>query len=707
LRAGVFGEARRPGQTVLSGQNFAVRPIHAIVRGSVHPGSTSVNPSASSASSRAELTLRGLTIGIVITVLFTAANVFFGLKAGLTFSTSIPAAVISMAILKAMRDATIQENNIVQTVASAAGTLSSIIFVLPGLIMVGWWTGFPFWMSFGICATGGVLGVMYTIPLRRALVTDSDLPYPEGVACAEVLKVGSGSSEAAAESVESGGAGLKAVLAGSIVSAVFYVVVQTKLFATSVSSYFRIGDKGAATGFDFSLSFALFAVGHLVGLWVGVAMLFGAVISWSWAVPHFLLLHPETGAAIDAAQATWSHYVRFVGAGTIGVAAIWTLAKLVKPVVGGLAGAMAAARVRKAGQAHTLARTEQDMPIGIVGLITLLCLIPVALLLWHFSTISGLGGHTWLLVGGGVLFVVILSFLVSTVCGYMAGLIGSSNSPLSGIGILVVIIAALLLVLFVKALVPAEAGKALVAFALFITSIVFAVASIANNNLQDLKTGQLVDATPWKQQAALVVGVIAGALVIPPVLDLLQHAYGFLGAPGANPATALPAPQAGLISALAQGVIQNNIDWSLIGLGAGIGVALIVLDAVLASTTKSVRLPPLAVGLGMYLPTSTTLMVVVGALVGAWFDKRAERGPKAEPTKQLGVLLASGLIVGDSLLGVLVAALVAFTGKPMPLALVGSGFDTAAIWIGGIVFAGSVVVMYRWIARMGQGTSAR
>jgi putative OPT family oligopeptide transporter len=668
-----------------------------------------------SASSRAELTLRGLVIGIVITVLFTAANVFFGLKAGLTFSTSIPAAVISMAILKAMRDATIQENNIVQTVASAAGTLSSIIFVLPGLIMVGWWTGFPFWMSFGICATGGILGVMYTIPLRRALVTDSDLPYPEGVACAEVLKVGSGSSEAAAESVESGGAGLKAVLVGSIVSAVFYVVVQTRLFATSVSSYFRIGDKGAASGFDFSLSFALFAVGHLVGLWVGLAMLFGAAISWVWAVPHFLLLHPSNlaadiaaaGTAADMAQATWSHDVRYVGAGAIGVAAIWTLAKLVKPVASGLAGAMAASRVRKAGQAHTLARTEQDMPIGIVGLITLLCLIPVAWLLWHFSAISGLGGHTALLVGGGVLFVVILSFLVSTVCGYMAGLIGSSNSPLSGIGILVVIIAALLLVLFVKALVPADAGKAMVAFALFITSIVFAVASIANNNLQDLKTGQLVDATPWKQQAALVIGVIAGAVVIPPVLDLLQHAYGFLGAPGANPATALPAPQAGLISALAQGVIQNNIDWSLIGLGAGIGVALIVLDAVLAGTTKSVRLPPLAVGLGMYLPTSTTLMVVVGALVGAWFDRRAERGPKPEPTKQLGVLLASGLIVGESLLGVLVAALVAFTGKPMPLALVGAGFDTAAIWIGGIVFVASVVLMYRWIARLGQGTSAR
>lgn len=665
----------------------------------------------SAAPSRVEFTIRGLIIGIVITVVFTAANVFFGLKAGLTFATSIPAAVISMAILRAMKNSTMQENNIVQTVASAAGTLSSIIFVLPGLIIIGWWNGFPFWMSFGICATGGVLGVMYTIPLRRALVTDSDLPYPEGVACAEVLKVGSSGGEEAAESVESGGAGLKAVVAGAIVSAAFYVVVQTRLFADAVSSYFRVGDKGAATGFDFSLSFALFAVGHLVGLWVGVAMLVGALIGWGWAVPHFLLLHPVAGPVADAAQGTWSHYVRFVGAGTIGVAAIWTLAKLVKPVIGGLAGAMRASRARKSGQLHTLPRTEHDMPIGMVGLITLLCLIPVAWLLGHFSNISGLGEHTVLLVVGGVLFVVILSFLVSAVCGYMAGLIGSSNSPLSGVGILVVIIAALLLVLGVKSLLPAEQGKALVAFALFITSIVFAVASIANNNLQDLKTGQLVDATPSLQQWALVIGVIAGAVVIPPVLDLLNQAYGFLGAPGVDPARALPAPQAGLISALAQGVITGNIDWSLIIIGAGVGVGIIVLDEALARTGKSMRLPPLAVGLGIYLPTSTTLMVVVGALVGAWFDKRAERGPKPEPTKQLGVLLASGLIVGESLLGVVVAALVAFSDKlgfanrNAPLALVGEGFHGAAIWIGGVVFVGVTWAMYRWIARMGQASA--
>ena len=659
----------------------------------------------SQGAKRIEFTLRGLVIGIVITVVFTAANVFFGLKAGLTFATSIPAAVISMAILRAMKNSTVQENNIVQTVASAAGTLSAIIFVLPGLIIIGWWNGFPFWMSFGICATGGVLGVMYTIPLRRALVTDSDLPYPEGVACAEVLKVGSTPSPEAADSVESGGAGLKAVITGAIVSAVFYVVVQTRVFAAAVSDYFRIGDRGAATGFDFSLSFALFAVGHLVGLWVGLAMLVGALIGWGWAVPHFLLLHPEPGAAADAAQATWSHFVRFVGAGTIGVAAIWTLAKLVKPVVSGLAGAMAASRVRKAGQLATLPRTEHDIPIGLVGIITLVCLVPVAWLLGHFANVSGLGSHTALLVIGGVIFVVILSFLVSAVCGYMAGLIGSSNSPLSGVGILVVIIAALLLVLGVKAMMPEDAGKALVAFALFITAIVFAVASIANNNLQDLKTGQLVDATPSLQQWALVIGVIAGAVVIPPVLDLLNQAYGFLGAPGVDPARALPAPQAGLISALAQGVITGNIDWSLIAIGGGIGVAIILLDETLARTTASVRLPPLAVGLGIYLPTSTTLMVVVGALVGAWFDRRADRGPAADATKQLGVLLASGLIVGESLLGVIVAAVVAFTGNNAPMALVGDAFTTPAIWIGGVAFVACVVVLYRWIARMGRATA--
>ena len=653
---------------------------------------------------RPELTVRGIIIGIVITIVFTAANVYFGLKAGLTFSTSIPAAVISMAILKAMRDATIQENNIVQTIASAAGTLSAIIFVLPGLVIVGYWTGFPFWTSAAICATGGILGVMYTIPLRRAMVTDSDLPYPEGVACAEVLKVGTGDARGTeAERVETSGAGLKAVVWGAIVSAVFYVMVQTKVFAEAVTSYFRVGGgaRSGATGFDFGLSFALLAIGHLVGLWVGVAMLVGALIGWAWAVPYFTHLHWTAGPAADAARAGWTHYVRFMGAGAIGVAAIWTLAKLVKPLADGLAGSFRASRARKAGTLDQLPRTEHDIPIGMVGLVSLLCFIPIGWLLWTFAIQNGLGAAVVTLVIGGVAFVVLMSFLVSAVCGYMAGLIGSSNSPLSGIGILVVVVAALLLVLAVKPFLPAGADKALVGFALFITAIVFAVASIANNNLQDLKTGQLVDATPSLQQWALVIGVLAGAVVIPPVMQLLQNTYGFLGAPGADPARALPAPQAGLISALAKGVITGDVPWNMIGLGAAIGAAIIILDEILGLAKKGPRLPPLAVGLGIYLPTSTTLMVVVGALVGAWFDRYAERRENAEAIKQLGVLLASGLIVGESLLAVIYAGVVGFSGIQNPLALVGSSFEMPAIIIGGIAFVIIGFVLYRWILGMG------
>ena len=234
--------------------------------------------------------------------------------------------------------------------------------------------------------------------------------------------------------------------------------------------------------------------------------------------------------------------------------------------------------MRKAGQAALLPRTEQDIPIGLVGIMTLLCLVPTALLLAHFSFATGLGDHWVLLTVGGLIYIVVMGFVISTVCGYMAGLIGSSNSPVSGIGILVVIGAALLLVFGVKPMLPAGSEKGLVAFALLVTATVFSVATIANNNLQDLKTGQLVDATPSKQQWALLIGVIAGSAVIPPVLDLLNNAYGFTGAPGAVPGRALAAPQAGLISALAQGVIQNNIDWSLIATGGAIGVALIIID---------------------------------------------------------------------------------------------------------------------------------
>jgi putative OPT family oligopeptide transporter len=649
---------------------------------------------------RQELSLRALVLGALITLVFTAANVYFGLKAGLTFATSIPAAVISMAILRGFSGSTIQENNIVQTVASSAGTLSSIIFVLPGLVMIGWWNGFPYWTSFTICALGGVLGVMYSIPLRRALVTNSDLPYPEGVACAEVLKVGArGDGEQSAADASASRAGLLAIIAGSLSSAVFAVVIATQVFASDVVDFFRIGNRNSVSGVDFSLSFALLAVGHLVGLWTGMAMFAGVLVAWAVAVPYLTGLAPAPGTIEHVATDIWRHQVRFIGAGAIAVAALWSLVKLVKPVTSGLTSAMAASRVRRAGRGATLARTEQDIPIGIVALVTGFCMLPIAWLLGSVAAASGLGGELALLVVGGIAYIAIMSFFVAAVCGYMAGLIGASNSPLSGVGILVVVGAALLLAVVVKPMLPPAAGPALVAYALFITAVVFAAATISNDNLQDLKTGQLVDATPWRQQVALLVGVVAGAAVIPPILTLLQRAYGFVGAPGADAAHALPAPQAALISALAQGVLQGNLNWSMIGVGALVGVASVAIDELLKRTSAA-SLPPLGVGMGIYLPMSTTLTIVIGALVGWAFDRRAERTAAPGRTKQLGVLLASGMIVGESLVGVLLAAIVVFSGKDAPLALVGPGFADAALWIGGGAFLVSIAALYTWLNRV-------
>ncbi|HEY9180568.1 MAG TPA: oligopeptide transporter, OPT family [Candidatus Baltobacteraceae bacterium] len=651
---------------------------------------------------RLELTVRSLVLGAAITLIFTAANVYLGLKVGLTFASSIPAAVISMAILRMFKTGTIYENNIVQTVASAAGTISSIIFVLPGLVMVGWWSGFPFWPAFGVCVVGGVLGVMFTIPLRRALVTTSDLPYPEGVAAAEVLRVGTGSREGAVE----GKAGLLAVVWGSIVSAAFAAVVATKTFAAEIDYYFRAG--ASASGIGFSLSMALVGAGHLIGLAVGLAILAGFVISWGIFVPILTAMHPAAGDAATVATTVWAHQVRFIGAGVIGISAIWTLGRLAKPVWTGLIAAIAASRRRAQGEAHLMPRTEHDMPISLVTLISIACLIPMAALFVVFLHGGAITQYMVPLVIASVIYVAVIGFIVAGVAGYMAGLIGSSNSPISGLAILAVI-GISLIVLFIGHGAAGAAKDALVAFALFVTSVVLSSATIANDNLQDLKTGQLVDATPWRQQASLLVGVLFGSLVIPPVLNWLQAGYGFAGMPHLrNAALALPAPQATLISTLAKGVISGNIPWNLIFIGVAVGIGMIMIDELLrARSTGERKLPPLAVGLGIYLPTSTTAGAVVGAVIGWFYNRAVSRGRNPEMAKRLGVLLASGLIVGESLLGVAYSGVIVYStthhGPDSPWAM---PFSNAPSWlipsevIGGIAFIALLYVMYRWVGGM-------
>ncbi len=640
--------------------------------------------------SRVELTVRGVILGILITLVFTAANVYLGLKTGTTIASSIPAAVISMAVLRMFKGSTIWENNIVQTVASAAGTLSSIIFVLPTLVMVGWWTGFNFWQSFGICVVGGVLGVMYTIPLRRALVTGSDLPYPEGVAAAEVLKVGAGSRKDQADT--GGEAGLLTIIVGSIASAFVAALVAAKLFASEIGYYFR-PTATTATGFGGTLSLALLGAGHLMGIAVGIAFAVGTLITWGVAAPILSALHPAVGSARDVADAIWHTKVRFIGAGVIAIAAVWTLGRLAVPVWGGLMSAIRASIRTSQGEYESLPRTERDLPIWIVGVICLICIMPMTGLLQSFMVGTPLAPLMLQLTMGSILYITVVGFLVAAVCGYMAGLIGSSNSPVSGLAILAVLGAALLLVLLAKITVGKTGEQALVAFALFVTSILITVATIANDNLQDLKTGQLVDATPWRQQVALLIGVVAGALVIPPILDLLNHAFGFAGAlhNHAIAHTPLPAPQANLIAALAKGVIEGQLDWGLIGVGGLLGAALIGVDELLR-LTKRYSLPPLGVGIAIYLPSEVTIPIIIGAFLGWAYDKWVGRAsnPARETAKRMGILMASGLIVGESLFNVALAGLIVGTNKGEPLALVGDAFAHSGMVLG---LAGSAIVV--------------
>jgi len=640
-----------------------------------------------------ELTLRGVILGVLITLVFTAANVYLGLRVGLTFATSIPAAVISMAVLSAFKNSTILENNIVQTVASAAGTLSAIIFVLPGLLIVGWWVEFPFWESFLICSSGGILGVLFTIPLRRAMVVNTDLPYPEGVAAAEVLEVGEAArTQSGAESRE----GLLAVVYGAVASAGLAIIAATGYATAEFTKFFRldrIGYPNATSGFDMGFSLALIGAGYLVGLSVGMAMLLGLIISWGAAVPYLTSLSTFTDTNLaDVTDHIWRSQVRFIGAGAIAVASVWTLIKLIGPVVGGVVSTLSASRASKGGTGDL---TDTDMSPGWIGLIALACLGVIAYLLFEFLQPTPLAGESMTLVLTAVPFVFIGGFLIAAICGYMAGLIGASNSPISGVGILAIVSCATIFVAIEHP--AAEAQKTLIAFALFATAIVFAIATISNNNLQDLKTGQLVKATPRAQQWALIIGVIAGAAVIPPVLNVLAHAFGFAGAPNIGTVThqPLPAPQATLISALAQGVIGGNLNWNMIYIGMALGVGLVILDEILG-LLKWLRLSPLAVGIGIYLPMSATLPVVIGAVIGHLYDNWARKTPSPEYSKRLAVLIASGMIVGESLWGVINAGVISATGNGTPFQL--APVDFAWInWAATGLFILLIVWLYGWI----------
>ncbi|ELY0933408.1 oligopeptide transporter, OPT family [Campylobacter jejuni] len=624
-----------------------------------------------------ELTLRGLILGSILTIIFTASNVYLGLKVGLTFSSSIPAVVISMAVLSLFKTSNILENNMVQTQASAAGTLSSVIFVIPGLFMCGYWSEFPLWQTFMICLCGGGLGVLFTIPLRRAMVVESKLAYPEGRAAAEILKVANKD-----QSNKKGKQGIKEIALGSFIAAIFSLLSNGFKLAASESNFAFIWNK-MAFGFSMGYSLALLGAGYLVGLAGAIALFVGMFLAWGIFTPYLSNFEFDSAKnAVDLASSVWSSKVRLIGTGAIAIAALWTLIELLKPVIEGIKEIVKNVKITNQEKNE---RTNIDLSLKSIFILFVLMVVGLFITFYSFVEDANLSIYYQMLFSFvGTLVSVLIGFFVAAACGYMAGLVGSSSSPISGIGLIGVIISSIVfLVLGVELFQDPMLSKFAVALAIFTTSVILATAAISNDNLQDLKTGHLVGATPWKQQVALLVGCVFGALAIVPVLNLLYQAYGFVGAmprEGMDASSALAAPQANLMSTIAQGIFHHNIEWGYMAFGVFVGILMIIIDKILKGTQK-MSLPPLAVGIGIYLPPAVNIPLVIGGILKyivmqhltKKYAKNSHKEEKLASCEQRGTLFASGLIVGESIFGVIIAGITVFSvsmgGSENPLAL--------------------------------------
>ncbi|EMN5973848.1 oligopeptide transporter, OPT family [Campylobacter jejuni] len=647
-----------------------------------------------------ELTLRGLILGSILTIIFTASNVYLGLKVGLTFSSSIPAVVISMAVLSLFKTSNILENNMVQTQASAAGTLSSVIFVIPGLFMCGYWSEFPLWQTFMICLCGGGLGVLFTIPLRRAMVVESKLAYPEGRAAAEILKVANKD-----QSNKKGKQGIKEIALGSFIAAIFSLLSNGFKLAASESNFAFIWNK-MAFGFSMGYSLALLGAGYLVGLAGAIALFVGMFLAWGIFTPYLSNCEfDSTKNAVDLASSVWSSKVRLIGTGAIAIAALWTLIELLKPVIEGIKEIVKNVKITNQEKNE---RTNIDLSLKSIFILFVLMVVGLFITFYSFVEDANLSIYYQMLFSFvGTLVSVLIGFFVAAACGYMAGLVGSSSSPISGIGLIGVIISSIVfLVLGVELFQDPMLSKFAVALAIFTTSVILATAAISNDNLQDLKTGHLVGATPWKQQVALLVGCVFGALAIVPVLNLLYQAYGFVGAmprEGMDASSALAAPQANLMSTIAQGIFHHNIEWGYMAFGVFVGILMIIIDKILKGTQK-MSLPPLAVGIGIYLPPAVNIPLVIGGILKyivmqhltKKYAKNSHKEEKLASCEQRGTLFASGLIVGESIFGVIIAGITVFSvsmgGSENPLALNLANFHDSELFA--LIFFVGVVLYF-------------
>ncbi|MCP4867938.1 MAG: oligopeptide transporter, OPT family [Proteobacteria bacterium] len=626
----------------------------------------------------AELTVKAVILGLLLSIVLSAANAYLGLKVGLTVSASIPAAVMSMGILSLFRNHNILENNLVQTAASAGESLAAgVIFTIPALVMIGHWETFSYTQVTMIAGLGGLLGVMFTVPLRRALIVPGELKFPEGVATAAVLETGE----------KAGSGGLKIIAAGALGGALFKLgQAGLGLWTSTTEIAGRVA--GSLGYFGSDLSPALLSVGYIVRLNIAALVFIGGAISWYVAIPIYYSGHVADYADMEAADAAWTIWttkIRYLGVGAMVVGGLWALISLRKPLIDGIKQGIAA--VKASGDGAEVDRRDRELPMNYVLMAIIAGIVPLFLL---YQSVTG-----DLVIGGSMALVMLVAgFLFSAVAGYMAGLVGSSNNPISGVTIATILFASLLL----YALMGSEAGVEGAASAILIGAVVCCAAAIAGDNMQDLKAGHILGATPWKQQVMQIIGVVAAAVVIAPVLTLLHKAYGFVGASTAEHTEPLAAPQAGLMASVADGVFKQNLPWAFIWIGMGIAVVVIVVDEILKAKGSEWRTPVLAVAVGIYLPFELAVPILLGGLIAHFADKATNNDEEAG---HKGLLVASGLITGEALVGISLAIPIAIAGKSDVLNVIE---EPLGAWPGVLLL--TVVAWFLWKAASTPSRSA-
>ena len=604
-----------------------------------------VIPYISAETQLPEITVKAVVLGVILAAVLAGANAYLGLFAGLTVSASIPAAVISMAILRFFKTSNILENNIVQTAASSGESLAAgVIFTIPALIMLNYWTEFNYIQTTLIAGLGGAIGVLFTIPLRRALIVEARLKYPEGIATAEILKSG-----------EEGGSRIKYIVLSAITGAVFKFS-ETGLHLWSATWESARYVFGTIAYFGVNLSPALISVGYIIGLNISSLVFLGGIISWIVAIPIYVWINGiPAGEAVHEAGTIWSTQIRYLGVGAMVVGGLWALVNLRKPLIDGIKSSLTAYRSKNEDTGSTISRTDKDVPMKWVMIMLLAFIVPL------FILYSVLVDNVPIAAIMAVLMIV-AGFLFSAVAAYMAGLVGSSNNPISGVTIATILTSALLLVMLMRS--DSAVGPAA---AILIGAVVCCAAAIGGDVLQDLKAGQILGATPWKQQVMEGVGVVAAALVMAPILTLLLKAYG-IGVATASHPDPLAAPQATLMASVALGVFRGGLPMNLIYIGGALAIVIIMADKYLEKQGSTFRMPVLAVAVGIYLPLELSSAIFIGGLIAhyasKYFKNKISEAPEAdkESFRNLkdsssgnGLLFASGLITGEALVGILMA----------------------------------------------------